>query len=417
MCLGNSGVNGMREKFNKFKWEVLITIIISCTSIFVAAKANDISKMQMLIARNAALPIIEVDEKVNDSAWPGYRESSIIEVSNLSGKMNNYHSEIVTFLRCGYFGSEPDSYEVIDIPIENYYLFNTKTGITDGVIEVKDSMGNYDKIKDLKKSILAFNKGNENEQIVDAHVLSYLKISYIDLLNEKQVMFYLIDPIEAKVIDSDYGQKQFDRYREMTAEKYGIDVNGCEEVLVEDVLSHILGTIEKGYIFEDINGLIIESKVDKLEWSWLINFICALFGGVCTLVGGVVVYKREKKNQESHAASMLYYDLKSIETYLRCERGSVNLRYTNNWQDTAANCSFLDDKDIEIIYGIYDMAYNYNYHYMLKEREGSVSKEDISTYKDLQKKMFNTSKDYPDFDKHSEAYGQLLNKLKRHIKA
>lgn len=41
----------MKKKFFEFKWEVLITLIISCTSVFVAIKQNNISEMQTLIAK------------------------------------------------------------------------------------------------------------------------------------------------------------------------------------------------------------------------------------------------------------------------------------------------------------------------------------------------------------------------------
>ena len=54
----------MKEKLGKIKWEVAITIIVSLSSVFVAIKANNIYKMQAEIAKNSALPMIEVDEKV-----------------------------------------------------------------------------------------------------------------------------------------------------------------------------------------------------------------------------------------------------------------------------------------------------------------------------------------------------------------
>ena len=36
----------MKEKWGRIKWEIVITFVISLTSIFVAIKANNISKMQ-----------------------------------------------------------------------------------------------------------------------------------------------------------------------------------------------------------------------------------------------------------------------------------------------------------------------------------------------------------------------------------
>lgn len=43
--------NAMKKKWDGIKWEVVITFVISLTSIFVAIKANNISKMQTEIAR------------------------------------------------------------------------------------------------------------------------------------------------------------------------------------------------------------------------------------------------------------------------------------------------------------------------------------------------------------------------------
>ena len=73
----------MKEKLGKIKWEVAITIIVSLSSVFVAIKANNIYKMQAEIAKNSALPMIEVDEKVEESSWGDWDKSSIVEISNL----------------------------------------------------------------------------------------------------------------------------------------------------------------------------------------------------------------------------------------------------------------------------------------------------------------------------------------------
>lgn len=51
------------EKFLN-KWEILITIIISITSIFLAIKANEMTKIQTEVARNSSLPNIQVVEKI-----------------------------------------------------------------------------------------------------------------------------------------------------------------------------------------------------------------------------------------------------------------------------------------------------------------------------------------------------------------
>ena len=118
----------------------------------------------------------------------------------------------------------------------------------------------------------------------------------------------------------------------------------------------------------------------------------------------------------SFAASILYNDLKSIERYLTQERGSVNLRYSDAWQQMVSNCSFLCNDEVEYVYSIYDEVYNYNYQYILKEQKGAVIKEEISSYKNLQDKIFDTSKGYPDFQKSSETYKKLIECLHAYMK-
>ena len=76
------------EKFLN-KWEILITIIISITSIFLAIKANEMTKIQTEVARNSSLPNIQVVEKNLINEKTGKTDYSIIQISNLNGRLNN----------------------------------------------------------------------------------------------------------------------------------------------------------------------------------------------------------------------------------------------------------------------------------------------------------------------------------------
>ena len=53
-----------------------------------------------------------------------------------------------------------------------------------------------------------------------------------------------------------------------------------------------------------------------------------------------------------------------------------------------AECTFLRADDIELLYKVYDLVYDYDYHYKLKEEHGTVVKEDISQYEELKKTCF-----------------------------
>ena len=98
-----------------------------------------------------------------------------------------------------------------------------------------------------------------------------------------------------------------------------------------------------------------------MDWiSWLLP---ASIGGLCTLAGGILAFQEQNKAQIRQASSVLYYDLKSIEKYLRTEKSPVNIRYFSEWQSIAAECTFFEPCDVEQLYRIYDLVYDYDYHY------------------------------------------------------
>ena len=66
---------------------------------FLAIKANEMTKIQTEVARNSSLPNIQVVEKNLINEKTGKTDDSIIQISNLNGRLNNYESRIVTFLK------------------------------------------------------------------------------------------------------------------------------------------------------------------------------------------------------------------------------------------------------------------------------------------------------------------------------
>lgn len=204
------------------------------------------------------------------------------------------------------------------------------------------------------------------------------------------------------------------------------DLNRQKVISKENILTYYYADLEKDFWDKDKKQDVeIDVKIDKSnqEGKGNNNMIEA-FGGaiVGALATGVVTLliesrkrKKEERTIESHAASMLFYDLKSIEYYMAHESSSVNLRYTDDWQGIVASCSFLKGQHIQCIYKIYDEVYNYNYYYKLEERKGPVTKKNIPQYKEIQEILFDNSKGYINTEKYASMYEEIQDELKKHI--
>ena len=160
-----------------------------------------------------------------------------------------------------------------------------------------------------------------------------------------------------------------------------------------------------------------KSKIMIINNEIVDTVMGAVLGFVASILGGWIVYRREKKNQESFAESLLYNDLKSIEKYLADERSSVNIRYSEDWQCIVAQCPFFNAEEIELIYYIYGEVYNYNYHYRCKEQLKVVfSKEEICSYTKLQNLMFDTTNGYIHMNEYSKEYDSIIKNLQKYKK-
>ncbi len=137
------------------------------------------------------------------------------------------------------------------------------------------------------------------------------------------------------------------------------------------------------------------------------EIISALISAVISLVITTVGWKYETRKQEKHAASMLYYDFLSIENYLEDEDNLVNIRFSDEWQSMVSDCSFLKSDDVRMIYKIYDLVYDYNYHYKRLEQSGTINKEKISQYTELKELIIGEA---------NEKYENIKQYLKSHMK-
>lgn len=175
----------------KIKWEPILTILISLMSVFVAWKAYEVCELQAEISKNSLLPNIQVKEYSLIDEDTYQVKDSIIEISNSEGRLNNYQSRIVMYLKCEYVDSQFDYFEV-DVPVAYYYFVGSSTGNNSGILETKRSMNNAIKLNEFRKELLEYNKTHTEETLVYEEEAG-LEITYRDLLGEKQSLYYLIN--------------------------------------------------------------------------------------------------------------------------------------------------------------------------------------------------------------------------------
>lgn len=229
---------------------------------------------------------------------------------------------------------------------------------------------------------------------------------YIIPVNEKPSRIYavLYEDKENYVIAYLYnenGNAKIDKSHQKVISKINIETSYSE-----DVVKEYSTNIEKQVSEDKQNNNDKEmrsSMVDGLVGA----IIGALIGGFITWFSTERAIKKQKQELQRNAASVLYYDLKSIETYF-VEKISVNLRYSDKWQDMVANCTFLKDDEIKFVYQIYDEVYNYNHIY-----ENNKSKKSEVKYQGnkLKEKLVNNQGVSKDEKNYTNEYSSLLNKL------
>ncbi len=391
------------------KWEVIITIIISITGLYISYKANEMTKIQTELARSSSLPNIQVERIEVKDDKTGNSYETVIEITNLEGKINNYSSRIVTFLSCNYLDEDLNYYSE-EVPIFNYYILGGKSGKKTGLLEQRTTLGNFNTIKQLQNGVIEYNRASGES--LSLKINTYLQIVYKDLLNDEQSIYYSIDEFNIEVIDDEDGKKKFDKYDELAKYNYGINPNRESIIQVEELISNIYMISEVDY-----EGNIEKDKIKKIgEFEGMTEIIAVVIGAILAYWFGLRQEKKKVEIEKSHAASILYYDLKSIEFYLTKERSLVNIRYTADWQSIVAKCFFLSRQQISCIYEIYDKTYNYNCIYSHKEKQGKkVIKEKMPQFNELKKVLFDTSKGYIDVNTYSLIYKEMLVSLDNNI--
>lgn len=400
----------MEQKKFKIKWEFVITMMISVFGVYISYKANEMSRLQAEIAKNNSLPNFVIENKTEEDEDTGEIVDTVIEITNLEGRLNNYSSDVITFLQCQYIDKDNNYYEA-DIPVQNYYIVNVRNGTGVGVIEEKKTMSNYSEMEVLKNNIRNYMQKHDDESMYFS-LNSYLKVSYTDLLNEKEILYYKVNSEKVDLLNESVGGEKFELYKEQLKAGIGIDFNKKQNISCEMLIDKIIEFSSMSYIDNkaEMNG----REGNKRMQDVIETLISVLVGAGVTYLLGMYQQSKQDKKGLAHAASILYYDLLSIEDYLIKEKNCVNLRYTEDWQEIVAHCICLTHQQVEHIYKIYDKTYNYNYYYRKMESEnGVILKTNNPYYDEIEKLFFDASKSYINIQKHNTEYEEILATLEK----
>jgi hypothetical protein len=231
------------------------------------------------------------------------------------------------------------------------------------------------------------------------------------LFKEYAVLFEDKDNYVIAYLYKEDGYRKIDKNRQKIISKINVETIYSENIFKEGNTNKENQVIEA----EQNND---EKEMGKSMADGLVGAIIgALIGGFITWFSTERAIKKQKQETERNAASNLYYDLKSIENYFSYDI-SVNLRYSDKWQDMVSNCTFLNDEEIKFAYEIYDEVYNFNYFFennktnMLEiTQQGKKLKEKIGIdheYSMNEGDCLKAEKNY------TNVYSSLLNKLSKY---
>ena len=218
-------------------------MVIGFSGVFIATQTYQTNKIQTEVARNSVLPDFVINEEVLYDEETEKSTDMVIEISNLEGRLNNYHSNIVTVLQCQYVDEEANEYQA-ELPVENYYIVGNRSGKSTGSIEKRRTAGNYLKWQKLETDIRNYTQ-NSGISSLSAVLKSYVKISYTNLLGEKEEIYYQVDSFQTELMDKENGQNKFENYNLLCESNLGINFNEAKEVQVVDLINTICGTAEK----------------------------------------------------------------------------------------------------------------------------------------------------------------------------
>lgn len=296
------------------KWDVMATLFVGIMGAWIAIEANKIGNLQAQIAVQSSLPNIQINEKYVIDEETGNAVATVLEISNLEGRLDNYDSSIVSVIKYSYSDMGTLSFEV-NVPISAYYYASGISGVTNGLIETKYSYDNFKKISELRKKVRM--EKNDDEICNLGQVESYIKITYRDLLNNERVEYYRSDAIYTNRLDEEQGKLYFEKYMKLWEEGYAIDLDQYEKLSAESLkqIAYSISELEDGN--RELSKKIIQSTGEKSMIDNVINILGIVIASISLFVA-IRAIKQQNRGIVFNNRLEVYMEIERIS--LKCAR-------------------------------------------------------------------------------------------------
>ena len=217
---------------NKIFFEVFSYTIVGIAGVIFSRyqyKSNkrqvEMQKKQIEMHEKESQPLFKIIFRIDSHEEKN--DSELMELYNEGNPFKSFNYEMKTFLKLHYFSVDNGINSTYYIPISDYYIRGQKTTNLTGKLLTKSLPKNHAMFYDLYKETIELSK---ESNCVFINRLSLIKIEYIDIYNNKQIV-YFEDEIQ---INSNLYNEIIDKSREVFTIPFCI-----QEVQLEKIRTHL----------------------------------------------------------------------------------------------------------------------------------------------------------------------------------
>lgn len=202
------GINRVISFLNRIEplLRLIEVVIVGFGTVFVSVKANEIAEMQLDVDKASLQPEFEIVETIENSDFGEENVNSVLTVSNVKGICRNIDIETICILELNYLDNmSPVSKK---FKLEDFYFNRIWTGENSDIICIAKNEYNWEKYCVFSKEVLH----SEKLDCGFTNIFKYLKVSYVDQLDNRHIKYYKVNGIYTELLSEDEGLARFKEY-------------------------------------------------------------------------------------------------------------------------------------------------------------------------------------------------------------